>query len=281
MNKLMKNLLSACVIASTALYANAQTLPKPSPGSEVEQTVGATEIEIEYSRPGVKGRTIFGDLVPYDKVWRFGANAATQITTEHSLFFAGTELKAGSYSMFAIPGKDNWTIIFNSDLSASEATYTKDKDVLRVVTKPVENSFTESFTIGFNDLRDTSASIVVLWENTKVSIPFTVNTIANSIANIEAAEKKGENLNDVYNNAANFYYGTVKDNDKALEYVNKSIALEENYRNLFLKARIISDTKKDEAVILAKKAFELAKKTGSKGYQNFISGTIEKWTKKD
>lgn len=277
----MKNALLALIVAGTSCIANAQTLPKPSPGSEVEQTVGATEIEIEYSRPGVKGRTIFGGLVPYDKVWRFGANSATQISTEHSLFIGGVELKAGTYSMFAIPGKETWTIIFNSDLQASEATYTEKKDVLRVISKPVKNSFTESFTLGFDNLRDTSASIVVLWENTKVSIPFTVDTKANSIANIEAAEKKGEDLNSVYNNAANFYYSTMKDNTKALEYVNKSIALDENYRNLFLKARIISDTKKDEAVILAKKAYELAKKTGSKGYQNFISGTIEKWTKKD
>ena len=275
----IKHLLTVCFVAGTTLYASAQTLPKPSPGAEVEQTVGATEIQIEYSRPGVKGRTIFGDLVPFDKVWRFGANSATTIEIEHSLFIGGEELKAGTYSMFATPGKTSWTIVFNTDTKASSDSYDTKKDALRVITKPVENSFTETFTLGFDNISDTSANIVVLWENTKVAIPFTVNTKENSIANIKEAIKEGDDLNSVYNNAANFYYGTMKDNKTALEYVNKSISLKEDYRNLFLKARIISATNKVEAVTIATKALELAKKDGSVGYQNFISGTIAKWNK--
>ena len=120
----------------------------------------------------------------------------------------------------------------------------------------------------------------MLWEKTRVEVPFTLNTKENAISNIEDAIKEGENLSAVFSNAANYYYSSLKDNKTALEYVNKSINLEENYRNLFLKARINYDSdQKDAAIKLAKKALVDAEKNASKGYQNFISGTLEKWSK--
>ena len=277
----MKKLLSLIIVSVSVMYSTAQTLPKNSPNSEIEQIVGATKIDIKYSRPGVKERVIFGELVPYDKLWRFGANDATTIKTKHSLFFDGKELKAGTYSVFAIPGKEFWEIIFNSDNKATTDSFDEAKTVLSVKGKVYSNSYTESLFIGFDNIKDQSASIVVLWEKTKVEIPFTVKTKENSIANIKKAIKKGKDLNKVYYNAANYYYSSLKDNKQALEYVNKSIKLESNYRNLFLKARIFHELgKKDEAKELAEKALKTAKdKNASQGYQNFITRTIDKWKK--
>lgn len=276
----MRKLLLLLAVVGTALFASAQTLPKPSPGAEVAQTVGATNIELNYSRPGVKGRTIFDKLVPFEKLWRFGANDATTITTEHSLFFEGQELKAGTYSVFAMPGKESWVVFFNTDTKATTDSYSDEKTVLKVEAKVSENSFTESLFIGFDNVKDESASIVALWEKTKVEIPFTVNTKENSIKNIEAAVKVGENLESVYYNAANYYYGSAKDNKMALKYVEKSLKEGENYRNLFLQGRIMYDLgKKDDGIKYTKKALKLAEKDGSVGYQNFIKGTLDKWTK--
>lgn len=275
----MKKLISLLFIVGTSVYSNAQTLPKASPEAEVEQTIGATKIELEYSRPGVKNRAIFGGLIPYSSMWRFGANSATTISTEHSLFFKGKELKKGTYSMFAIPEKEGWKIIFNKDEKATVDSYDENKTALIVSGNVTENSFTETLFIGFDNLKEESASLIVLWDKTKVEVPFTIDTKINAKHNIEKAIKKGENLNKVYNNAANYYYGSTDDKKLALEFVNKSIKIEENYRNLFMKARIIYDMgEKKEAVILAEKALKLSE-SASKGYQGFISGTISKWTK--
>lgn len=262
------------------MFSNAQKLPKPSPGAELEQMVGATEIEIEYSRPGVKDRVIFGELVPYGEVWRFGANSATTFSNEHSLFFETGELKAGKYAVFAIPNKDSWEVIFNTDTKAGAEEYTQDKDALRIKVNVVENSFTETFTLGFDKLRDESASFVALWENVKVEVPFTLKTKEDALSNINKAVAKGKDLKSVYSNAANYYYGTLKDYKTALDYVEKSINEEKDFGNLFLKSRILFESgKKDEAIKLAKTAYELSLTTASIGYQNFISGTIARWSK--
>jgi tetratricopeptide (TPR) repeat protein len=277
----MKKLLSLLVIVGSTVYSNAQSLPKNSPESEVEQTVGATTIKIEYSRPGVKERTIYGGLVPFDKIWRFGANSATNITSEHSLFFNDKELKAGTYSVFAIPGKESWEIIFNTDTKATVNSYDNEKTVLKVKGKVSENSYTESLYIGFDNLRDESASIIALWEKTKVEIPFTVNTKENSENNIKNAIEKGEDLGSVYNSAASYYYSGAKDYKQALEYIEESIKLESNFRNHFMKARIIYELgDKKKAKELANKSLEMSKDgNASVGYQNYISETIEKWGK--
>lgn len=275
----MKKILSLLFVIGASVYSNAQNLPKNSPQAGVEQTVGATQIKIDYSRPGVKERTIFGGLVPYDKLWRFGANSATTIQNEHSLFFEGNELKPGTYSMFAIPGKEYWEIIFNTDTKATENSFDKDKTVLNVKGKASDNSNTETLLIGFDHLKDESASIIVLWEKTKVEIPFTVNTNENSIVNIKAAIEKGEDLANVYNNAANYYYSSSKDFKKASDMVKKSIEIESTYRNLFMKARIDYELgDKKGAIKTGQEALKLAKdKEASIGYQNYIEGTVKKW----
>ncbi len=278
----MKKIMLTLLIGLMVLSSQAQELPRPSPLGKVSQIVGVTEVSLEYYRPGAKDRVVFGELVPYGKIWRFGANACTKITTTDALKFGKNTLKPGTYSIFAFPGEDgNWEFAFNTDIEQGGTTdYTAEKDVFRVTAKAEKNSFTETFTLGFDNIRSGSADLVMEWENLKVAIPFTVNTNEIAEKNIKAAIAKGENLGDVYNNAANYYYSSMDDAKQALELVEKSIKIEEGYRNLFLKARIIADMgEKAKAITYAEKALALAKAADNKGYTNFISGTIANWKK--
>lgn len=274
----MKKIITTLSFVLAAFTSFAQDLPKPSPLGTVSQKIGVTDIKLEYSRPSVKDRIIFGDLVPFDKLWRFGANSCTKMTTTSSLYFNEGELKAGTYSLFAIPSKNSWEIIFNTDTDqGGTEDYSMEKDALRVKVVPKENSKTETFTLTVDNITDESATFTVLWANTRVDIPFKVKTDELAKKNIE--ESIG-GIDKIYNNAANYYYGSLKDYKKALEYVEKSIAMKETYGNLFLKARIIYELgQKDEAVKLANKALDIAKVAEAKGYMNFIETTLTKWAK--
>ena len=278
----MKKTILSLTLALVTLCASAQLLPKPSPSGTVTQVVGATEISLDYSRPGVKGRKIFGELLPFGELWRLGANSATTLTTANDLKFGNNVLKAGSYALFATPKADGtWEIAFNTDTKQSgTADYSAAKDVFRLTAKVEENSFTETLFIGFDKVGESGASVVILWENARVELPFTVNTKEVALKNIDEAIKKGENLGDVYYNAANYHFSSLQDNKQALKYVEKSLKLKENFRNVFLKARILEKSgKKKEAISLAKDALKLAEAAGSKGYAGFISSTLEAWSK--
>ncbi len=144
-----------------------------SPKAEVMQTVGFTEVKIDYSRPGVKERVIWGELVPYDKVWRAGANEATKFTFGTDVLINGKQLKAGAYSFFAIPGVDEWTLIFNKVADQWGAfEYNEAEDALRIKVVPVNNDFQEWLVYTITRTSDTSAEIKLEWENLK--IPFTL-----------------------------------------------------------------------------------------------------------
>ncbi len=276
----MKKLLLLVVVAITAMSVNGQTLPKPSPTGSNTITVGVTQVTIDYSRPGVKDREIFGNLLPFGELWRFGANGATVLTVDTDVEFEGGSLKAGSYAVYAIPNEGSWEIIFNRDTKSSTQTYKEDLDVLRLEVEPMENSFTETFTLEVDKIRDNSAALVMLWEKTRVEIPFTVNTNELAVENIKKALEEGKDLGKVNENAANFYYSTLKDNKTALKYVSASVKSGETYRNLFLKARILKELGEDnEAKRLASNALDLANKEDAKGYANFISGTLDSWKK--
>jgi hypothetical protein len=277
----MKKLILTLLVAGVSLGVNAQDLPKPSPKGEIEQIVGLTEFEVEYSRPSANGRKIFGELVPFGKVWRFGANASTTFETSDDITIGGQKLAAGTYSIFALPGEDNnWDIIFNSDLEGGISAYDKEKDVVRITVKAIENSFTETFTLNFDDIKVSSANLAMLWENLRVNIPIGVNTNEAVQKNIEEAIKKGENLDKVYNAAAGYYFNSLGENEKALKMVNESIALKADYQNQFTKARILAEMgKKDEAIALAKTALALAEAANAAGWVAFMTTTIDGWSK--
>ena len=277
----MKKIITLLTIGLFATSVNAQDLPQTSPSSKINQTVGLTDFSIEYSRPSVKGRPIFGDLVPFDKVWRLGANKCTQFTASTDVMIAGSTVSAGTYAVFATPTKSGeWTVVFNSNTEQWGAgDYDTAKDVATAKVKSVKNTFNETLTIGFNTLTANSGVISIQWENLRVDVPFSVNTVKIADQNIANAIEKGEKLEDVYSNSADYYMGT-KDNTKALMYVEKSISLEKTHKNVYLKAKILNEMgKKDEAIKLAKEAVKLAEKAESKGWANYITENIEKWSK--
>ncbi|MGZ6971944.1 MAG: DUF2911 domain-containing protein, partial [Thermoanaerobaculia bacterium] len=181
----MKTMLRPTFLAVLAVFAVPAlaelTTPLPSPNASVSQTIGVTKVEVSYSRPHVKGptrkeeRVIWGELVPYDKVWRTGANAVTKITLDGDVMVEGQKLAAGSYGLYTIPGKTEWTVIFNKQ-STGGPDYAADKDVLRVKVKPEASEMHEQFTIAFPAASSDDAILALVWEKLRVPVHLTVDT---------------------------------------------------------------------------------------------------------
>ena len=263
----MKNKITILSLALIALFfapaAKAQlVLPQPSPKASVMQTVGLTDITIDYSSPAVKGRKIFGELVPYNKLWRAGANAATKITFSKDVTIEGTTVAKGSYSIFMIPGETDWTIIINKDAAASTDEYKIENDVVRFITRPIQTVatapvFYERLSYFFSDFTNDETTINMGWDKVKVSFKVYVSTDKQAVENIDKAVNGTWSI---YNNAARYYYDK-KDYDKALSYVNQSIALSDQWFNNWVKAQILfAKGSKEEAYLVATKAQELGNK---------------------
>lgn len=277
----MKKTLILGMLSLSMLTVNAQELPKPSPMGTVTQLVGLNNIKIEYSRPSVKGREIFGDVVPYEKVWRLGANAPTKLTTDKPITFGKETIKPGTYAIFAIPYKDMWEVVINTDIEQWGAgNYDEKKNVVSMKVKTEKSDFTETLSISIQNITSTEGSIVIAWDKTKVEVPFSVNTREEAEHNIAEAIEAGKDLEKVYANAASYYWSAEKDYKTALSYVEKSIAVKPYYSNLFLKARILADLgKKEEAISIGEKALKSATDENNKGYESFIKENLEKWSK--
>jgi len=237
--------------------------PTPSPLSTLKQRVGLTDVEVVYSRPGLKGRQIFGNMHTYGEVWRTGANAATKLTFSTPVKFGGVEVPAGSYGLFTIPDKDEWTVILNRDWTQWGAfLYDKTKDVVRVKVKPVALPYVvETLTIDFDDLRDESATFVLSWEKTRVPVPLEVEVASKVLPQIDALMKsKGKKAPSVYFSSAQFYFDHGQDLNRALGWVDEALAMNPNaYITLNLKAKILAKLgRKAEAIAAAKQSAELA-----------------------
>ena len=217
-------------VFATGLFAQTPaapklTIPEPSPTATLKQRVGLTDIEITYSRPGLKGRKVFGALEPFGETWRAGANNATKVVFSTPVKIGGTELPAGTYGLFALLGQDEWTVIFNK-ISAQWGAYSYDlkDDVVRVKAKTIAISpAVESFTIDINDLRDESATINLAWENTRVAVPFQVEIVPTVQAQIEAV-MASDAAKKPYVPAAMFYLEHNLDLQKALAWMDAAIA---------------------------------------------------------
>lgn len=248
--------------------------PQPSPKSSVMQRVGITDITITYSRPGVKGRTVWGDLVPYDKVWRTGANAATKIELSRDVKVNGSDLKAGTYSIHTIPTKGDWTIIFNSVAAPSGYSYDEKNDVLRVTATPKAGEHAERLTFEFPEVGDDKATVVIAWE--KVAVPFTIEVDTKTHV-MDGAKAQLDNWIP-YFQAANYANG-VGMKDDAMRWMDRSISIRETHTNLAAKARMLAEAgKKKEAIELAKKAVAVGKEAGSNTAAT--EKLIEEWSKK-
>ncbi len=256
--------LSALTLVG-ALSAQAPKVetPAPSPACTLKQRVGFTDIEINYSRPGVKGRTIFGGLEAYDKVWRTGANAATKITFSTPLKIEGIEVPAGTYGLFTIPGREQWTVIINKTADQWGAyKYDPAADLLRVKVTPVKLAGTvETFTIDVNDIRDESAMLNLIWEKTRVPVKLEVAVTAKVVAQIDAA--MAADGKKPYAQAAMFYIDHNLDPKKAAGWMTAAIAEQPDAFWLFYhQARLLAKLgDKPGALASARKSIELVSKS--------------------
>lgn len=235
----MKHLFLFVAVALGTI-ANAQSLKTPakSPMSTTKQAVGLSEITVEYSRPSKNNRVIFGDLVPYGEVWRTGANASTKITFGEDVSINGQAVKAGTYALYTIPGENEWTIIFNKNLTLwGSDGYTESEDLIRVlvkVQKLAENI--ETFTIQYSNIKPTALNIDLMWDKVKVSLDLSVSVDDKIMKNIEATMAQDKRP---YFQAAQYYYDNKKDYKQALEWATKAFELNPNaYWACLLKAKL-------------------------------------------
>jgi hypothetical protein len=220
-----KIILAACMIALLASHAEAQTIKTPAASSTqtLTQDFGLGQIKIEYSRPGVKDREIFGGLVPYNQPWRTGANGSTKITFSDTVKVNGTTVAPGTFAMYTIPSLTDWDIVFSKDLSigANVADYKTADEVLRFKVKPsVLNDKMETFTININNIRNNSCTIDLMWDKTKVSFPVTADI--DSRIEKQIAKELAPGDRKPYYAAANYYFDNGKDLNKALEWATKA-----------------------------------------------------------
>src|SRR5438093_13393744 len=261
----MRKTILALAIASALPLAAQQapqlTLPRVSQKQSVTQTVGLTDVTITYSRPGVKGRPIWGALVPYDKVWRTGANEATTIAFSDDVTINGQPLPKGTYSLHTIPGKDQWTIVFNNTANQwGSFNYDPAKDALRVTAKPHGDEFHEWLTFEIPDVGPDSATVAIKWAN--LAVPFTIgtNTTQKVLADARAAvaAAKPDDWQTPLR-AATFAIENRVNLDEANRWLDQSIKANENIRNLFEKARAQAMAgDRTAAVATAQKAISLA-----------------------
>ncbi len=259
--------------ALPAAAQNAPAVPQASPTARVEQQIGVTDFAVAYASPGVKGRKILGDLVPFDKVWRTGANGVTTLKASRDFKFGGKAVPAGTYAVHTIPGKASWTVILNSDVNAwGSYSYDQKKDVVRIQVKPEALATSrERMTFLFSDTTDDSAKLDLEWEKVRVRIPIEVDTKAHVLAGIESA------VNEAWRphfTSARYLLETDGDMKKALEYADASIAIKPTWWNHWIKAQILAKTgQKAEAVKVADQAKTLGK--GDRTFESFFAPQIE------
>mgnify|MGYP001812265714 FL=1 len=270
------------LIGAFTLQAQIQT-PQPSPSSKVHQTVGLSELAVDYSRPAMRGRTIFGDLVPYGKLWRTGANMRTKFTTSTDLKIDGKELKKGSYAILSIPNKDAWEIIFYTEYAAGGAPAQLDESKVALrfsaKTNPMEWP-AENFTIGFGDLADgVSGNMYIMWDKTMVMVKIETPTDEMAVKSIENV-MAGPSAND-YFSAASYYRSSGKDLNKALEWASKAVEMNPNAFWMSRQKSLIQADLGDKsgAIATAKMSLAAAEKAGNADYTKMNQESIAEWSK--
>ncbi len=251
--------VAIAAISSTSLKAQLK-IPAPSPLQTVKQAFAMSDITVEYSRPSAKGRVVFGDVVPFGKTWRTGANGSTKITFGEDVKVEGNAVPAGTYALYSVPNKDSWEIIIYKDLTlgGNVANYKKENDVAHFTVKPKAlNDKVETFTIDLADITATSVNIQLNWENTRVDINVTADIDAKIMKNIET---QVINDNRPYFQAASYFYDNNKDMIKAGEWVDKAISSNPKaYWMYMLKAKIqVKQNDKAGAISTAEKVIVLA-----------------------
>ena len=268
-----------CAVAATAFFSlNAQSLktPLPSPPQTIKQDFGISSIELSYSRPGIKGRKVFGDLVPYAKVWRTGANNATTISFGDDVNIGTAKVPAGKYGLLTIPGKDNWTIIITKQLEVTNpADYKQESDVARLDVKPMSmRDKIETFTMQFANVKSSTCDLEMMWENTAVVLPISSDVDVAVMKQIDEAMNKD---NHPYFQAALYYLNNGKDLNQALMWFDKAIAQQpDGYWIYHQRANALAKLgRKDEAKVAAQKSIELAKDAKNDDYVRLNEKLLE------
>ncbi len=265
----MRKLLLSGILSLGLLAAEAQSIPfpQPSPLATNTQAFATSKIEWNYSRPSAKGRKVFGNVVPFGKVWRTGANGATTIQFYEDVTFGGTAVKAGKYGLLSIPTESEWTVILSKDLDVtSPDAYKKENDVARVSVKPTSlKDYVETFTIELSNIRPAECRLVIKWEQTAVAVEIAASYDERLMKQIETVMAKDTRP---YYGAANYYYENGKDLKQALAWINKSLeANPKAYWVWLLKAKIQKGLKDYAgAMESSAKSLELAKADNDDAY---------------
>jgi hypothetical protein len=259
-------------LATVAAAQPALELPQPSLHARVEQRVGITDVALDYSSPGVKGRKIWGEVVPYDKVWRAGANAPTKLTVSRDFSFGGTPVPAGTYSVFMTPGKTAWTVMLNKNLTASQDQHENKDDVAKLSVKPAAlPALRERLRYTLDDPQDDRATLALEWERVRIQVPIAIDTRAFVTASIT---RTLDNLWQPQLQVAGYYHDAGME-DRALELVNQSIAIKPTWRGEWLRAQIQHKKgNKAEAMASVGRAQDLGK--GDKVFETVIQPTMQK-----
>ncbi len=230
--------LGAGPAAAAAPALPSLELPRESPVGKVSQQVGLTEIAVEYGSPAVAGRKIWGALVPFDKVWSLGAAQATKLRFSRDVTFGDKPVPAGTYALYAIPGKSAWTLIVNrnAEQPSGARDYRSDQDVARIQVHPKAAPPRERLAFAFGDFTDDSATLEIAWEKVKVTVPIKVNTTDEVLTSINALDNTWR----AYANAARYMLETKKDYDTGLRYVGQSLALKDDWYNGWIKALLLA-----------------------------------------
>ena len=264
------------------LTVNAQVkTPQASTSQTITQTVGLTNIELSYSRPSMKGRTIFGNLVPYSELWRTGANANTTISFDENVMIGGKIIKAGTYAIYTKPNMTSWEVYFYSDASNSGTPkkWDSEKVVATVKANVVPLSFKiETFTLQIDDITNDSANLGMMWENVYVAVPIRFMTDSQVTKNI-ASVMNGPSSGDYYTSAV-YYLNADKDIDKAKMWIDKAIEMRENPAFWYYRQQSLIYAKsgdKKGAIIAAKESLKLAKEAGNSDYVALNTESISIW----
>lgn len=279
----MKKLFMLAFLACTSLALNAQIeTPQPSPFQKMEQKVGLTDVSVEYSRPSMRGRTIFGDLVPLNQLWRTGANNNTMVTFSTPVMIGGKELKAGSYAIFTKPGKDNWEVIFYSDTNnwGTPQKWDDSKVAATVNAEVYELPMDiETFTMSFDDLTNDSARLGLMWEKAYVAVKIEVPTDKAVTAAITKA-MSGPSADDYYA-AARYYLEADKDIKQANVWMDKAVEMTKDKPKFWwLRQQSLIKAKADDkkgAIAAAKASLEGAEKAGNADYVKMNKDSLKEW----
>ncbi|GGG51455.1 DUF2911 domain-containing protein [Bizionia arctica] len=279
----MKKLLFFITVIALSFNLNAQIVtPQPSPFSKVEQKVGLTDFTIEYSRPSVNGRVIFGDLVPYDKTWRTGANKNTIITFTDDVTIMGQILQAGSYAIYSIPGEEVWQVIFYSstDNGGLPKEWDGSKVAAKVNVQPMAIPFSvETFTIDINQLTNNGGTLELIWDKTYIGVPFSLPTDNLVLASINEALSGTPTANDYYA-AAVYYLQEGKDISQAKDWMDKAMKMTKKPAFYQLRQQSLIYAKagdKKGAIAIAKKSLEASKVAGNEDYVKMNMDSIAEW----